>query len=352
MASVLDFPTLDLAGMNVDTVDHSFSLLTANYGDGYQDNALVGSAGGLLEFGLSAGVLPDDATYGSLIGGQSRFAYYYDWYCARMAEGNPPFFIEWRDRMYLVSFKETRLSYEVFTSDLFTTGLALRQRRVAGIINNDDGSVYHPLTDIAGLQAWYSAHDDGASAVNLPDLSGNGYDLVGELPMPDRTTNGGVDVFRWNGTNDNPFSGSDAYVFTHIFLVGCHTDATFAASPNRGLISGATLAVLVSQVSTTKWTDVGYGANFEYKKNGTAFADNNAQAPMSGALAVMECKFPSTAGIDVGLRIGGDRTDGTRYWKGDFAHLIIVNNAAMTSAQEYMIRRFIARECGDIAVVE
>jgi hypothetical protein len=44
MPSLSDFPELSLEGMNIDSVDRSFSVLKANYGDGYGDGTLVGDS--------------------------------------------------------------------------------------------------------------------------------------------------------------------------------------------------------------------------------------------------------------------------------------------------------------------
>jgi hypothetical protein len=47
---------------------------------------------------LSSGCLPGDEDYGSLINGQARFDYYWDFYQARMAEGNGVFIVDFGAR--------------------------------------------------------------------------------------------------------------------------------------------------------------------------------------------------------------------------------------------------------------
>ena len=53
-----DYP---LTGVNVDTVRSTRSVLSADYGDGYRDSAIVGAPGGRKSFTLSSGVWPDDS---------------------------------------------------------------------------------------------------------------------------------------------------------------------------------------------------------------------------------------------------------------------------------------------------
>lgn len=128
--------------MNLDEVTWTAPELIAEYGEGYEDGVLVGSAAGLHNWVLSAGVLPDadDAEY-LPIEAQSRFAYYFDFFKARKAEGNGVFIIEFRDLLYHASFVGPSVSYEIFTSILYAGGVEIRQRRVVGESYEADGSI-------------------------------------------------------------------------------------------------------------------------------------------------------------------------------------------------------------------
>jgi hypothetical protein len=346
MPALSSFEEFNLTGMDIDDFDATGEIIEANYGAGYGDKAVVG--GTLHRWRVSAGVLCDAASYGDPIEGVPSFQYYYDFFLEHTTGGSDIFEIEFRGKRYHASFASPTQSYEMFTIDLFGGGLEIKQRRARGVVYNDDGSIFTPNDLGTALKFWYQVTSSTSVAL-VQDLSTFDKDLVSEAPFPTLTTNGGVDVIRWDGTNDNPLINAEgSIVISHLYMVACATDATFDASPLRGLISGKTLGLLVSEASTTKWTDLAYGSNFAYKKNGTAFADNNAQAPMSGTLAVIECEFPSTVGIDDYLQIGKDRefSSPTRYWKGDVAMVIGVNNAALTDAQERMLRRFCGNECG------
>lgn len=136
----MPLPTLNLTGMDIDSVDRAFSVLKAKYGEGYQDGALVGSAGGLHTWVLSSGALPDDDAYGT-ISGDNRFEYYWNFYQARMAEGNGVFIIAFRGANYHASFVDTHISMERFTDTLFSGGVEIEQRRVVGASYNADGSI-------------------------------------------------------------------------------------------------------------------------------------------------------------------------------------------------------------------
>lgn len=132
--------TLNLNVIDIDQVERAFSVLTAKYGDGYHDGAIVGDAGGLHLWSLSSGCLPDDDEI-SPIGADSRFTYLWDFYQARMAEGSGAFIIEFRGANYHAGFVERRLSMERFTNDLFAGGLMIEQRRIRGEAYNADGSI-------------------------------------------------------------------------------------------------------------------------------------------------------------------------------------------------------------------
>lgn len=132
--------TLDMTGMNFDVVGRRFSVLKARYGEGYQDAALVGSAGGTHRWTLSSGCLPDDENIAA-IGVDSWFKYYWDFFQARVSNGNEVFIVEWRGQNYHAGFVETEISMEVFTSDLFAGGVEIEQRRVVGFTYNADGSI-------------------------------------------------------------------------------------------------------------------------------------------------------------------------------------------------------------------
>jgi hypothetical protein len=84
--------------------------------------------------------LPDDDTI-SPIDGQSRFAYYWEFYKARMSAGNEAFIIEFRGANYHAGFADKRLSMERFTEDLFAGGVMIQQRRIRGESYNADGSI-------------------------------------------------------------------------------------------------------------------------------------------------------------------------------------------------------------------
>lgn len=138
---VEDYEELSLEGMNVDSVGVHYDILLTRFGGNRVRSARVGQAFGLQRFALSAGVLPDHADYGSLIGGDPRFQYYFDFWNARMQAGNEPFILEWRGLKYTVIFSEHDFNYETFTSDLFAGGVPVEQVDVEGESYEADGSV-------------------------------------------------------------------------------------------------------------------------------------------------------------------------------------------------------------------
>ena len=127
--------------MDIDAVERSFSVLEAKYGGGYHAGVLVGPLGGLHRWSLSAGVLCDSSTYHDPVGGSPSFQYYWNFYQARMEEGNGTFIMDFRGASYHVGFVEKRMTMERFTNDLFGGGVQIEQRRIAGQAYNSDGSI-------------------------------------------------------------------------------------------------------------------------------------------------------------------------------------------------------------------
>jgi hypothetical protein len=134
--------TFSTEGMNIDQVERSFSVLEAKFGAGYHAGVLVGHAGGLHLWTLSASLLPDNTNAESgPMTGVARFAYYWNFYQARMAEGNGTFILAFRGANYHAGFVDRTISMERFTDDLFGGGVQIEQRRIAGQAYEANGSI-------------------------------------------------------------------------------------------------------------------------------------------------------------------------------------------------------------------
>lgn len=132
--------TLNLNVIDIDSVRRTFEVLEADLGSGYHEGVNIGADGGMHEWALSSGCLPDDDEI-SPIGSDSRFAYLWDFYQARMEEGNGPFIIEFRGKNYHAGFADPAIEMERFTNDLFAGGLRVKQRRILGETYDTDGSI-------------------------------------------------------------------------------------------------------------------------------------------------------------------------------------------------------------------
>lgn len=128
--------------MDIDAVDWEDAVLEVDFGGGYQAGVNVGPLGGLHMWTLSSGCLPDDDDAAYLpISAQSRFAYYFDFFKARKAEGNSTFIIEFRGLNYHAGFADPKISMERFTEDLFAGGVLIKQRRIEGESYESNGSI-------------------------------------------------------------------------------------------------------------------------------------------------------------------------------------------------------------------
>jgi hypothetical protein len=137
------YDEINLTGMQIDSVDWAGSVLRANFGHGYGAFARTGNAAGLHYWKLSdGGVLPDRTTADCLpISGQSRFDYYYEFFKSHTTGTEEIFIIQWRGKKYHACFVDPKQSFERFTEDLFSGGVDIRQRRVAGFLYSSDGSI-------------------------------------------------------------------------------------------------------------------------------------------------------------------------------------------------------------------
>lgn len=131
---------LDLTGMDIDVVRWHGEVVRTKMALGYARKVFVGDDLGLHTWTISSGCLPDNTSYGSLVGAIPRFQYYWNFFEARMAEGDGPFMFFFRGSHYHASFADTEMSADMFTIDLFgVQGVRIRQRRLRGHVYDEDG---------------------------------------------------------------------------------------------------------------------------------------------------------------------------------------------------------------------
>lgn len=161
--------TLDTSGFLLTEIAGEWALLTADFGDGYEAAALVGDPTGTRTWTIKIDVLPDssdqvpgipnalDPTFllteerGYMLletGGRillespsTRANYLWRFFRISKAHANQPFWIEIDDpddgrrKRFLASFADNKLTYTVLCAKLYSTGLQLKQRRVAGVVS-------------------------------------------------------------------------------------------------------------------------------------------------------------------------------------------------------------------------
>ena len=141
---------LDYIGAFGLDVEIEFAILELDYGDGYDDSSLVGSTQGTRSWRLVFKVLP--ATFDGAIPVapeidsrmlQSRADYLWDFFCRHKARGNASFSLTCPkdEKKYLGKFVEHKLTYTLFMTKLFSSGVLIRQRREAGVSVDVDGSL-------------------------------------------------------------------------------------------------------------------------------------------------------------------------------------------------------------------
>jgi len=114
--------------------------LTASYGDGFRESAVIGTPDGLREWKLKINVLPHfDGEYlidAGVYGRQTRALYFWEFYLRHnVANAFKPFWVRdpFLKRDYLAEIVEGKLDYEMLSARAYSTGLTLRQRRIPGL---------------------------------------------------------------------------------------------------------------------------------------------------------------------------------------------------------------------------
>jgi hypothetical protein len=133
----MSYPQLQTDGFLFMQTSVAVQLLTADFGAGFGAGALIGSPDGLRGWNVKIAALPDSTGQTPAVEAQTRAAYLWSRFQASKAADNEPFWIhDLRDgKFYLAAFVDHLLSYDVFCSRVYSTGLALRQERVRGVIS-------------------------------------------------------------------------------------------------------------------------------------------------------------------------------------------------------------------------
>lgn len=139
------FSELLLTGMKIRSFTIRGEVIDADFGNGYGASVLVGHAGGLHRWTISAKILPGYTSLGT-INSKAWFDYYYEFFIARTTGATRQFYIDWDGRWWHVRFAENEMSYEKFKGDLYAgPGIELVQTRVVGFSSyNSDGSMVGP----------------------------------------------------------------------------------------------------------------------------------------------------------------------------------------------------------------
>lgn len=139
------FERLDTTALNFTdlTLNHEGTTLSADFGAGYVAAAVVNLS--VREWSLSGDVLLDTEEHmvdAGVDGPQTRARYVFNFYERHMDAGRRPFWVRvpFENRDYLVEFGEERLTFDIFTGVLFSTGLTLKQRRVRGVASPSDAT--------------------------------------------------------------------------------------------------------------------------------------------------------------------------------------------------------------------
>lgn len=200
----------------------------------------------------------------------------------------------------------------------------------------------------ANLEAWHMYEPAASGHEIIFDYSGNGRHIdtdPSDAPVLTENVIGGQPAWYFDGTGEALQSTSSAtIVVKHHFVLASNDEATFGAY--RGLVTGKTFAGggpgLIGDSGGTKWNDpvLGGYTDWQYRKNGVLYAQNNMQAPMSGSFALMELSTAAAVGW-AGIQLGNDRDFGGRKFKGHFVDSLVYSRV-LTDMERFQIYRYFA----------
>jgi len=122
------YETLKTDGFLITATGSGFVMARAGFGDGYDTAINVEQE--RRNWKIKIDVLPD-LPGSPLVDSQTRALYLWDFFTARKAEGDAPFWLKdpKDDLLYLAAFAADALSYEILASHVYASGLDLVQRR-------------------------------------------------------------------------------------------------------------------------------------------------------------------------------------------------------------------------------
>jgi hypothetical protein len=332
-----------------------FNELENDLGDSYFAQLLYGSEIGNRSWALTLPTLPDgtmDSNTVTGINGETltRAQYIWDLFCETKVTGQPFAYQDpFTNQYYLVMFADKKLTYQRMLTKLYSTGINLKQVRLDGETVFEPARIsqvwgsYNPANYPETAWPFPFSADVLPNDVQEGNLSGvghfqaNGTDVVA-------ATSGSLPIIRFsNTTNNGILTAVDtgfgtAVLAKDIFLLMKMREATF--SNDGGIISSNVGAVaLLGDSGTTKFFDLGFGAGYEYRLDGVAFAESNQQAPMN-VWGAVHIRYPTGFALTI-PQIGKDRADATRHSEMDLAYLIILDEL-MPKSQIRQVDEFLA----------
>jgi len=122
---------LRTTGFQFTRIDRSLPVMSAEFGAGYRAaGAVTGSPDGLRSWSATVAALPDDVAISPVLG-QARASYLWDFFSARKAANDEPFYLydHKDDLLYLAAFADDEMSFEILCDKVFSTGVQFRERR-------------------------------------------------------------------------------------------------------------------------------------------------------------------------------------------------------------------------------
>lgn len=309
-----------------------FNEIRNDLGNGYRKQVLYGSDTGTRAWSVTFPTLAGaDVAVPTVTGfnGEtvSREQYVWDLYCETRITGTPFVFTCPRDgQRYLADFVNKRISYEkTFRVALYSTGVEIAQVRITGETIYDyttynkfaylnDNSHFSPTWAINGANV-SSVQFDGTSCTFAANPQ-NGHNTV-------RLTAASSSKLVATKTG-SPNKFGPVY---DVWLAMKMREATFASS--CGILTDTTTdRYLVGSSGTALFANLGH-SNYEYRLNGTLYAQSAQSAPMN-KFGIVHLRFGNGITPSNQWQIGKDRTTGSTFPNVDLGEVIFNTSSSPT----------------------
>lgn len=300
--------------------------------DGVRSQSIDGNITGLKRFSYMYNQIPKTSQQGVTLDDieMSQAKYIRDLFHRTKVSGLP-FVIQSQEneQNYLVEFSESEQGLQRKLAAMYASKINMVQTRIEG------RTVFDPRK-FDSLFSWIGRVNSDYFVDVVEDNSGNGLSFAYYNDVtPNGTVQNGLKTQRFNAVAGDGLmvQAGTVTIYDAIFVLKIN-EATF--SNDAGILTNNdAIQHLVGDTGTTKFQDLGFGGDYEFRKDGVLYAENNQQAPMN-AFSIIHCRWKG--GITMGvIQVGLNLNLVGTYGKFDLGEMAVFNAPTpMNELNEYI----------------